>query len=229
MVKVLTVGNNPSGIKQIENQLSLLKDEFPDLYLGSAKAGAISSAIGDNINILIYDAGELKPLMGVLVNELRKTGFLGPIVIVAKVPPGMKLNDFRKVKNLHIVEKPYMKMQLLGIVRNCIRDASMGIRKYKRFDVKESAVLETYNSDFKIETTINNISQNGVCIEGNLTGLKQGDLLRLHFNFKEINKERVMSARVVWLKKDADNKEEAGLEFVSQQTVYKYLLTHAVS
>ena len=90
-------------------------------------------------------------------------------------------------------------------------------------------MLEAYSSDFKLETTINNISRSGVRIEGALTGLRNGDLLRLHFNFDEINKSRTMSARVVWVKKEGDNKEEAGLEFVSQKAVYQYLLENAVA
>lgn len=229
MVKVLTVSNSSANVQKIEEQLAPLKSEFQDLEFAQANAGQIKSAILDNVSILVFDIAEIKPIMTLLFNEIRKIGFNGPIVTLAKVPQGTNLKDFHQLKNLHIVEKPYVKMQFLGILRNCINNTDVGKRKFKRFDVQESAILETYNSDYRVETTINNISQSGVCINGNLSGIKQGDLLRLHFNFDKINKERVMSARVVWLKKDADNQEEAGLEFVSQQTVYKYLLTHAVS
>ena len=228
VIKVLTVGNSTPALKKIHNQLSPLKDDS-DLSFEMAKPGSIASALRDGVNILIYDAGDMKPLMTILIQEIRKMGFSGPIVILATVPQGMDVSEFHKLKNLHIVEKPYVQMQILGVVRNCISNSDAKTRRFKRFDVKENAVIETYSSDFRLETTINNISQNGVRIEGDLAGLNKGDLLRLHFNFDKIKKERVMSARVVWKKVDGDNKEEAGLEFVSQKTVYKYLLDHAIS
>ena len=228
MIKVLTVGHNPSALKRIHTQLTALRKEH-DIFFVNAKPGSIASSIKENINILIYDAGELSPLMAVFIKEIRKTGFLGPIVILASIPQGMELQSFQKQKQVHILEKPYVKMQILGIVKNCISNTDIAARRYKRFDVHEHAVLETYSSDFKVETTINNISQNGVRIEGDLSGVKKGDLLRLHFNFDKIKKERVMSARVVWKKIDGDKKEEAGLEFVSQKAVYQYLLNQSIA
>lgn len=229
MIKVLTVGQNTPSLKDIHSKLSPLRADFKEVCFTVAKPGAIGAAISDNVNILIYDAGSMNPLMAVLIQEIRKTGFIGPILILASVPQGMDITDFKKLKNVHILEKPYVKSQLLGVVKNCITDTEAKARRYQRFDVQESAVLETYNSDFKVETTINNISKNGVRIEGSLSGIKKGDLLRVHFNFDQIQKERVMSARVVWKKTDGDSKEEAGLEFVSQQAVYQYLLNSAIA
>lgn len=229
VIKVLTVGHDASSLKKVESKMLSLKKDFKDLSFTSAQPGSIGSAVTKNINIIVYDAGELKPLMGVLIKEIRRIGFLGPIVLIGSIPPGMNVSDFKSIDGLHILEVPYVDMQLFGIIKNCIINANIEKRKYKRFDVRESAVLEAYSSDVTVNTLINNISQNGVCVEGDLSALKNGDLLKLRFNFDEIKKERVMSARVVWVRKNTDKKEEAGLEFVSQKDVYKYLLSHAIN
>jgi hypothetical protein len=102
-------------------------------------------------------------------------------------------------------------------------------RKDERFSVKQFATLESYNSDFKVETVVTNISKSGMRITGELSGLQTGDLLRLHMQFEEINKERQMSAKIVWIKIEGDKMSEAGLQFVSQKDVYRYLLERAIA
>lgn len=228
-MKLMVVGQDQGRLLKIQKVLSPLK-ETGKLQISTALPHCLDMALDKNLSVLIFDTGQVNSLVFPFIEQVRQSGFSGPIVLTGYLSAKFDLCDIAEIRNLYFLQKPYGPEQLLGLVQNCVNDVE-GVkqRKDQRFDVHEQATLEAYSSDFKTETVINNISRSGVRIEGNLGCLKKGDLLRLHFNFEKINKERLMSARVVWVKKESDNKEEAGLEFVSQKAVYQYLLDHAVA
>lgn len=229
MVKIVIVGQDTDRLDIIKEQLKPLKEASNHVTIQTTKPNYVGTMIDHHLTLMICDSGEINGHIFPFINQIRKLKFTGPILLTAHLPANFDLKEITKEKFFYFLKKPYSQEQLLGIVKNCITVQNMRQRRDQRFDVREQATLQAYSSDFSTETVINNISKSGARIEGNLSGLKQGDLLRLHFNFEKIKKERILSARVVWLKKDGDTKEEAGLEFVSQQTVYRYLLEHAAA
>lgn len=225
--KLLVVGNDQQRLNIIKSEVhTLLNSEINAKFI---RPGYLQAALDSSLDLLVFDTNFINKRVFPFIVQLRKHGFKGAIIILGGHASNFNLEELNAVHNVYHLYKPYEPEQLQGLIKNCMNVEQMRKRRDQRFDVHEHATLEAYGTDFKAETTINNISRSGVRIEGPLGDLKTGDLLRLHFNFDKINKERIMSARVVWLKKDSDNKEEAGLEFVSQKDVYQYLLNYAIA
>lgn len=229
MLKLAIVGHDQQSIKHLKSELKERLTEYKDIRIATSRPGYLESAIDSHLKVLVFDTNAINRNLFPFVVQIRKTGFTGPILILGNPVSHFNLNEISEVRNLFQLGKPFDSEHLVGMVRNCINVEGMKQRRDKRFDVREVARIEAYRSDYQSDAVINNISRSGLRIEGNLHGLNQGDLLRLHFYFDQIQKERTMSARVVWLKKGDDNLEQAGLAFVSQKTVYQYLLEYATA
>ena len=228
-MKLVVVGHDQNRLNHIKTELAELHNVYSDLLINTARPGFLETLIDSRLKLMLMDTGTINKMVFPFIVQIRKLGFSGPILVLGNPAAQFDLRELAQVNNVFQLGKPYSCEALTGLVKNTINIEKMRQRRDQRFNVRECATLEAYSSDFKVETIINNISRSGLRIEGNLEGLRQGDLLRLHINFDKINKERTMSARVVWMQKDNDNKEQAGLEFVSQKAVYKYLLNYGVA
>ncbi len=229
MKRLVLSGQNQEQLRLIKSELEPLLKSLEDIKITSIRPPFLQTGLDETCHVVVFDVSIITKMIFPLVVKMRKTGFSGPIVFLGKKSPEFDRKELAANRAIYLLEKPYEPEQLQGLVKNCINIEDMRGRRDQRFDVREHATIQAYSSDFQMETTICNISRSGVRIEGNMEGLKQGDLLRLHFNFEKIQKQRTMSARVVWKKENADKMGEAGLEFVSQKLVYQYLLDYAVA
>ncbi len=228
-MRIAIIGQDQGRLTKIKEELKFLRGEQKDLSLTAVHPGLMQTAIDEKLNVLILETNQVSKIIFRLVDQIRKYNFKGPIIVLGQLANDFKLHEFSHLKGLYFLKKPYDEAQLAGLIKNSFLQENMKQRKDERFKVREQATVECYRSDFKTESMINDISRSGIRIEGNLTGLHAGDIIRLKFNFQKINKERTISARVVWVNKDNEAKQEAGLEFVSQVTVYKYLLDRAAA
>lgn len=226
--KLVVVGRVQDRLNQLKEEVKPIIEGRQDLKISAVRPGYLETVVDTTVQIMVFDTDFINKNIFPLIVQIRKIGYAGPVIVLGNPSHNFDLKELNGVKGLYHLHKPYQPDQLVGMIRNCLNVELMRKRRDQRFDVHEHAVLEGYSSDVRLETTISNISRSGVRIEGPLGELKQGDLLKVHFNFDKINKERVMNARVVWIKKDGASKEEAGLEFVSQKTIYQFLLDYAV-
>ncbi len=229
MQKLVIVGRIQDRLQQLKNEVKPILDSKSDMKVSAVRPGFLETVVDSTVQLMVFDSDFINKNIFPIVVQIRKIGFGGPIVVLGNPSNDFNLKELNGVKGVFHLHKPYKPEQLVGLIKNCLNVEMLRKRRDQRFAVNEQATLEAYSSDVRIETTINNISRSGVRIEGALGELRQGDLLKLHFNFDQIQKERVMNARVVWIKKDSDSKEEAGLEFVSQKAVYKFLLDYAIA
>ncbi len=229
MQKLVVVGREQDRMSKIKSEIKPLIDESDELRVTAIRPGYLETVLDATVQLVLMDVDFVNKNIFPIVVQIRKSGFSGPILVLGNPAQSFDISQFHGIKGLYHLHKPYSPSQLIGLIKNCMNVEMMRKRRDQRFSVCEQAVLEAYSSDFRIETTINNISRSGVRIEGSLGQLKQGDLLKLHFNFDKIQKERVMNARVVWVKRGDQSKEEAGLEFVSQKAIYQYLLGSAIA
>ncbi len=229
MQKIVVVGRVSERLNKVKEELQSYIETQHNAKLVTVRPGYVETVMEPSVQCLIVDVEFINKNIFPTVVQVRKTGYSGPILVLGNPAQGFDLKEFQGVQGLYHLQKPYQESQLVGLIKNCINIEYLRKRRDQRFSVCEQATLESYNSDVRMQTTISDISRSGVRIEGALGELRQGDLLKLHFNFDKIQKERVMNARIVWIKRSAESKEEAGLEFISQKAVYKYLLDVAVA
>lgn len=228
-MKIAIVGQDQTRLTRIKEDLDPLKSTYHEIHIQLVNNAKLSSVINPYISTVILDSQHINQLVFSMVDQIRKLTYEGPIILIGHLASNFSLDKLTDRKGVYFLKKPFTIEQLHGIVRNCLHVEGMKQRRDERFPVRELASLECYGSDFKTQAVINDISKSGARIEGNLAELKKGEILRLTFKLHQINKERTVSARVVWVKNQGDNKQEAGLEFVSQHIVYKYLLDNAAS
>lgn len=167
-----------------------------------------------NMNMNIYQQ----------VTAWRKKGCLCSVLLLSKVSDEAIMNTLESMNNLVILEKPYLDRDLKGITEKLLNVGKINQRKFRRYDVEQSVSLSSYKTGFNAETNVRNMSRGGLCIAGNIDGLKTGDLLRVDFHLEKINARRAINGKVVWVAIE-NNEVQAGLEFIKDADVYGHLLS----
>jgi hypothetical protein len=92
--------------------------------------------------------------------------------------------------------------------------------KAKRHYTREHATVEVYGKSGRVHCKMNNLSTTGAFFETINTGytLKQGDIVRVTINLRQINKTHTLHGEVVWNKGLG-----LGVAFIKQKDVFKKL------
>jgi len=225
MIKMHLVSQNENDNLLVQGKLESLKKEFGAMDFSTSRPASLASNLDINSSMVIYNCTSFSSSLIDFSQNLREINYLGPVLILVKIPDVKVLEDFKPMKNTVLVEKPYTRKDLLGIARKFLKDAQVNQRSHRRFETDQSALLESYQRDFVVQSKIENISRGGVFIRGPLEDLSRGDLLRVNFNLDELNKTHTMSAKVVWTDGNVDESERtAGLQFMTKEDIYSQLL-----
>jgi hypothetical protein len=225
MLKVIIASGSESDATLIERKLTPITRALGEVRFHGARPANLSAVLDANYNLLIYNCQHFSSSMRYQVQELRSIGYLGPIMILGKVPHPNTIDRFSDMRSVTIVEKPYDNKDIQGIAIKYLRDAVVEQRRHRRFDTFQKVKLESYNKDFASQTLISNISRGGAHIQGELNDISRGDLLRVSFELDQLQKSRTVSAEVVWTRGDVGAEERsAGLRFISKAKVYEALL-----
>ena len=226
MLKVLVVSRNESDNALIQKKLSPISKELGLVSYYSARPANLNNVLDGNFSLLVYNCQHFNSAMRNNVSHWRSIGYLGPIMILVKLPTPDIIDNFADLQNVTIIEKPYENRDIQGIAVKYLNDSKVLQRKFRRFDTQQKALLESYNRDYSSYTTIDNISKGGAHISGDLVDMSKGDLLRVCFELDELKKNHTMSAQVVWTRGGVgDTKRTAGLKFISKTKVYESLLS----
>lgn len=226
MLKVLMVSRNEADNTLIQKKITNISDALGDVRYYSARPANLTNMLDGQFNLMVYNCQHFNSALRNNVTHWRTLGYLGPIMILVKLPDPKIINSFADLYNVTIVEKPYDNKDLQGIAVKYLNDAKVLQRKYRRFDTQQKALLESYNKDYSSYTTISNISKGGAHIVGDLENITKGDLLRVCFELDQLKKNHTMSAQVVWTSGNVGSPERAaGLKFISKAKVYESLLS----
>lgn len=225
MLRVLIASKNETDNTLIEKRLAPISKSLGEVRFTSARPANLPTMIESRFNLLVFNCQHFNSATRNTISYWRSLGYLGPIMVLVKIPDPRMLDGFADVQNVTIIEKPYENRDLQGIALKYLREGQVNQRKFRRFDTRQKALLESYNKDFSSYTTISNISKGGVHISGDLEDLSKGDLLRVCFELDELKKNHTMSAQVVWTSGDVGAEDRtAGLRFISKTMVYETLL-----
>lgn len=226
MLKVLIASRNESDNSLIEKRLSPIVGHVGETQFVSARPANLPNLIDASLNLLIFNCQHLNSSTRGNVTQWRSLGYLGPIIILVKIPDPRLIDRFSDLQNVTLIEKPYENKDLRGIAIKYLKETKVSQRRFRRFDTKQRARLESYNKNFCSDSVISNISKGGIHITGSLNNITTGDLIRVCFELDELKKNHTMSAQVVWTTKELeDGERSAGLKFISKSMVYDSLLS----
>jgi response regulator RpfG family c-di-GMP phosphodiesterase len=225
MLRVLIASRNETDNALIEKKLSPIVKKLGDVRFTSSRPANLPTVLDSKVNLLVFNCQHFNSSMRNNVTHWRSLGYLGPILILVKIPDPKIIDGFADLHNVTLVEKPYENKDLQGIAYKYLNETQVLQRRFRRFDTKQKATLESYNKDFTSSSVISNISKGGAHIVGNLENLTKGDLLRVCFELDELKKNHTMSAEVVWTSGQVGTEDRcAGLKFISKSKVYESLL-----
>jgi response regulator RpfG family c-di-GMP phosphodiesterase len=225
MLNIIIASKNETDNALIEKKLSPISRTLGELSFHSARPANLTNLLNNNFNLLVFNSQDFNSSMRNNINHWRSLGYLGPIIILVKIPDPKIIDRFSDMNNVTLIEKPYTNKDLQGIAMKYLNENKVAQRKFRRFETQQKALLESYNKEFTSDSMILNISQGGAHIVGNLEDITKGDLLRVCFELDQIKKNRTMSAQVVWVRGEVGKSDrEAGLKFISKNKVYETLL-----
>ncbi len=225
MLDVLIASRNEADNSLIEKKLSPIIDKLGAVKFTSTRPASLPSVLDGRFNLLVYNSQHFNSSMRNNITHWRSLGYLGPILLLVKIPDPQVIDRFADLQNVTIIEKPYENKDLQGIALKYLNETKVMQRRFRRFDTKQKAHLESYNKDFASDSVISNISKGGAHIVGELDDISRGDLLRVCFELDELKKNHTMSAEVVWTQGDVGTVDRcAGLKFISKSKVYESIL-----
>jgi len=197
-----------------------------DVRFTSVLPQGLIAAVDDTVKIVILNLTQLSVAAKVVIREVRRHGYQGPVIITAKSPNAMIKREFHELENVMVVEKPFSLSDLQGLIKKLMSVESLSPQQYRRFQTSQEAKVEFVNrSKQTVSTKLLNLSRGGCYLElKGLTDVKAGEILNVTIELNEVRKTYQMPAKVVWTQ-NRESGTGVGVAFVGPGQVESQLLS----
>ncbi len=226
MTKILIASSTEEESAMFRKQVAPLLGTCFSPVIQEAHVNSVIQSLDHRIGLVVLNLRLVRASHIQLVRELRNSGYSGWILMVGRAYGPEVVSKCKKMDSVHFIERPYEREELLGILRKIARNNLVRQRVFRRFKTLQNTKLQSYMKEDASDAVIHNLSRGGAYIEGgSLSHFKVGELVKLHVNLNEVDKNYAVPARVVWLNEPEDKTTTGvGVEFVPNDEVYKYLL-----
>ena len=226
MTKMLIASSTEEESALFRKQVGPLLGTCYSPVMPETHINSVLQALDHRIGLVVLNLRLIRASHLHLVREIRTSGYSGWILMVGRAYGPDVVIKCKKMDNVHFIERPYEKEDLLGILRKIAKNNLVRQRVFRRFRTLQNTKLQSYMKDDAADGVIHNLSRGGAYIEGgSLAHFRVGELVKLHVNLNEMDKNYAVPARVVWLNEIKDKTQTGvGLEFVRNDEVYKFLL-----
>lgn len=223
MTRMLIASATEEESALFKRQVSPLFSECYSPLAPETHLNSVFQALDHRIGLVVLNLRLVRLSHIRLVREIRNSGYTGWILMVGRPYGPEVVQKCKRMDSVHFLEKPYEKVDLLGILRKIARNNLLRQRVFRRYPTSQSTKLQSYMKEGAVEGVISNLSKGGAYIEGGFSQFKVGELVKMHVSLNEVDKTYAVPARVVWLD-PGKAKAGVGVEFVRNDEVYKYLL-----
>lgn len=161
------------------------------------------------------------------VRDIRALGYIHPILILANTIDVNVMKGSVKNDKIRFLQKPYEYKALKGLTLKLIQSRNLPQQMYKRFKTNQPLAIESYSTGEHIESSMFNLSVGGAYFETEKKpAASVGDLLKMQVNLNDVDKNHMMSARIVWTTKKGSYSGGygVGVKFVRNEEIYRQLL-----
>jgi len=209
--------------KRIMESLNTLEIGFDQLEFEFIRPSQLPEKLDPTVDLIVYNNHTaLTMTMHQEILNWRKNGFVASILLLSRVPDATLFDHYAGLHNFVLLEKPFVEKDLLGITQKLLNTTHVSQRKFRRFTTDQQVAVSSYKTDFRCQPRVHNISLGGMCMQGEVSTLKVGDLLRINFTLDQLNVERIMNGRVIWVQ--PGKAPTAGIQFMNEDEVYGQLL-----
>lgn len=225
MQKLLLESGNLGDAHSIKKDF---EKELPFELLLSANSSETKKILANkSVQLIIKQSREFQQINIDSVHALRRSGYTYPVLFILDKINSLARQFEVEEEKAHLLEKPFELKTLRGVVRKLMTSRAISKQQYKRFRTNQNVSLETFISGENVHTKMFNLSKGGAYFEvSKKPGLGVGELLRLHFQLEQVEKEHQIHGRIVWTtpKGHISGGYGLGVKFIKSQDIYRHLL-----
>ena len=199
----------------VQKKLEPLEYEFRGLGFAGVHPLGLAGSIDSQTVAVVFNFTEWTAKEAVHLEELKKIGYRGPILIIAKGDVTKAVREMRVWPGVVFLEKPFELKDLLGITRKMLMARAVSQRIHRRYATSQDAEVELMVGGAKLISRVRNLSKGGAYLEFmTAVPVKVGELMNVKLDLKDLNRTYTMSAKVVWTSRTNIRGGGVGVEFV---------------
>lgn len=161
-----------------------------------------------------------------LAEDFRSLGYRFPVLVLAETIGSDSLISVTALESTVLLEKPFEGKDLQGLTEKLSHGRSVKQRVWRRFYTNTSAHMEPFQRNQSFNGRMRNISKGGAFMEYRGGVLREGDLVNVTVELREVQRRYNVAAKVIWTipKSPWGEGRGAGLEFLSRAGVYQNMI-----
>ena len=209
----------------LQKKIEGLEYEFTDVKFSSVHTAGLTLAVDRLTAGVILNLNDWVAKEALLIQELRKTGYVGPILVLAKADPAVVNRDLRAISDIVFLPKPAASKDILGVVRKQLLARKVAQQRHRRFPTSQDAEIEIESTGGRMISRVRNLSKGGAYLEFmTASALKVGELLTVKLELKDLQRTYTLPAKVVWSNKAGSRGLGIGVEFTGRGDVARSIL-----
>lgn len=223
--KILIVGRRSGETASLRERIA--RNKLYRVDVSEIASDAIEKMMTEKLDLVMFNLDTFTREKIKIASEVKSLGRAFPTLILARVIAPETYRMVEAMDKTVILEKPYEDKDLWGLVDKMAQGRVVSQRIHRRFYTNQRAEIEPLGLGNVKPTQVFNLSRGGAYLEATEHNLQKGDLVRLNVNLKEISKQYVVSAKVVWTtpKGMESGQPGIGVEFLRSGDVYRNLLS----
>ncbi|MEK7356673.1 MAG: PilZ domain-containing protein, partial [Bdellovibrionota bacterium] len=166
---------------------------------------------------VVFNFQEWTNKEAVHLEDLKKVGYRGPILVIAKSDVSKAVRAAKATPNLVFLEKPFEMKDLLGIIRKMLLARAVLQRVHRRFATSQDAEVSFLTTGGTMSSRVRNLSKGGAYLEFlQPAPIKVGELVSVKLELKDVNRTYSMQAKIVWTSRTNSRGAGVGIEFVGR-------------
>jgi Tfp pilus assembly protein PilZ len=207
----------------LQKKLEPLEHEFRGLSFSGVHPAGLPLSVDSRTAIVVYNFNEWTSREAANLEELKKAGYRGQILVIAKadVSRAMQMTTY---KSLLFLEKPFAHKDLIGILRKMLTATQVAQQVHKRYPTAQEARVEISSRGANVNTKVRNLSKGGAYLEFlTQAPVSIGENIFVNLELVELKRTYQMPARVVWTARGGRG-GGVGVEFTGPGEVKRAIL-----
>jgi hypothetical protein len=202
----------------LQKKLEPLEYEFRGLGFAGVHPVGLPASVDQMTAAVVFNFNEWTNKEAVHLDELKRIGYRGPVLVIAKGDVTKAVRAAKATPNLLFLEKPFEMKDLLGIIRKMLLARAVAQRVHRRFATSQDAEVSFLTSGGSMTSRVRNLSKGGAYLEFMQPApIKVGELVSLKLELKDVNRTYSMHAKVVWTSRTNTRGAGVGVEFVGRE------------
>jgi Tfp pilus assembly protein PilZ len=226
MERILLIGRRNADTITVRNDL-IRTDLSHKVDLADRAAHAVSGLKTGMVDLVVFNMELFSKEKIKIATDMRELGYDFPVLVLAKIIAADILPRIKDMGQTVLLEKPYEKKDLKGIVTKLVTGQLVPQRIHRRFYTNQRADVKSDTLNAILETKMYNLSKGGAYFEhSGKPRMEIGDILHLDMELDKVHRRYKVASRVVWTTKEGmwTGNPGFGVEFIKPDDIYRHVL-----